>query len=118
MVPPSQPSWSPVDTVILRNNYYVDRKGDTFRVSSTNERGGGFAQEVEGAVLRYLSRECEGQTLTVEEAEEFLARSGLDLPYSYGHKLHFFAQTVLVALVASGQASHAKSGRRFVYHLA
>ena len=77
-----------------------------------------FGQEVEGAVIRHLAKELEGQTVTVEEAEEVLRNSGLELPYQFGYKLHYYAQNVLVVLIASGQASHTKVGRRFEYHLA
>lgn len=114
--PPS--SWRLVGSVRLRREYHVDRAADMYRIRSVTPRDAEFGQAVEGKVLRYLAKALEGQTVTVEEAKKVLVKSGLRLPYHYGYKLHFFTQNVLVVLVASGQASHCKSGRGFEYHIA
>jgi hypothetical protein len=110
--------WQPIGIVTLRNEYHVDRSADTYRIRNFTKRSAEFGQSVEGCVLRYMAKTLEGQTVTVEDAEEVLRKSGLQLPYGYGYKLHFYAQNVLVALVASGQASHSKTGNRFEYHIA
>ena len=107
-----------IGIVRLRNEYHVDRKADTFRVWSGNKRGAGFGQTVEGKLVRYLANALQGQTVTVPEAESALVKSGLPLPYKYGHKLNFFAQTVLVVLVATRTASHRRVGRGFEYDIA
>ena len=111
-------SWLPIGTVRLRNEYHVDRRADVYRIRSFTARDAQFGQDVDGKVLRYLASALSGQTVTVEDTEKELTHSGLKLPYQYGYKLHFFAQEVLVALVASGQASHKRVGRRFEYYIA
>jgi hypothetical protein len=114
----AQNVWRPIGVVTLRNRYYVERSADTYRIRSITPRKAEFGQAIEGVIIRYLAKTLEGQTVTVEEAEKALVESGLKLPYHYGYKLHFFAQSTLVALVASGQASRTKVGRRFEYYIA
>ena len=105
-------------TVTLRNTYHVNREADTYRVWSDNKRGADFGQKVEGKVVRCLANALQGQTVTVPEAESALLKSGIKLPYTYGYKLHFFAQDALVVLVATGNASHRRVGRGFEYDIA
>ena len=107
-----------IAVVTLRNDYHVEREADTFRVCSATKRGAGFSQTIEGQIVRYLASALHGQTVTVPEAENALLKSGIKLPYSYGYKLRFFAQTVLIVLVASGNASHRRVGRGFDYDIA
>ena len=115
---PQATVWLPIGTVTLRKEYYVERCKDVFRVRSDTPERAEFGQEVEGSVMRYVAKALEGQTVTVDEAQEVLRNSELQLPYQYGHKQRYYAQNVLVALVADGKASHTKVGRRFEYHLA
>jgi hypothetical protein len=107
-----------IGVVKLRRIYHVDRKADTFHIWSATERGADFGQAVEGKIVRYLAKTLQGQTVTVPEAASALLKSEIGLPYEYGHKLRFFAQNVLVVLVASKQASHRKVGNKFEYDLA
>lgn len=109
--------WLPVGTVKLRNEYHVERRADAFRVRSVTDRQAEYGQSVKAEIVRYLGKTLRGQSVTVDEAEKVLLRSGLGLPYHYGYKLHFLAQQALVVLVASGRASHSKIGRGFEYHL-
>jgi len=108
----------PIGVVTLRNKYQVHREADTFRVWSATARGADFGQIVRGEIVRHLAKALQGQTVTVPEAERALLNSGIPLPYNYGYKLHFFAQNVLIALVATGNASHRRVGRRFEYDIA
>lgn len=102
----------------LRRTYHVDREADTFHIWSVSERGADFGQTVEGKIVRYLADALQGQTVTVSEAESALLKSRIRLPYKYGYKRHFFAQSVLVVLVATGSASHRRVGRGFEYDIA
>jgi|SRR5581483_4084571 len=113
-----KPQQGPIGIVTLRNEYYVNCEADTYRVWSGNERGADFGQTVEGKIVRYLADALQGQTVTVPEAESALVKSGLRLPYKYGYKRHFFAQSALIALVATGNASHRRVGRGFEYDIA
>lgn len=114
--PPSP--WRVIGTVRLRKERKVERSADTYRVTSITPRKAEFAQSIDGEVVRHLAATLAGKTVTVEDAEKELRTSGLRLPYQYGYKLHFFAQDILIILVASGQASQTKVGRRFEYHIA
>ncbi len=111
-------AWHSVGVVTLRSQYHVERSADRYRIRSVTPRDAEFGQAVEGKVVRYLAKALEGQTVTVEQAISALLKSGLRLPYQYGHKLRYFTQDALVALVASGQASHTRVGRRFEYIIA
>ena len=118
-MPPKSPgSWSRVGTLTLRRQYIVERNADVYRVSSATPRQAEFGQLIEGSVVRYLAKALSGQAVWVEDADKALRKSGLKLPYQYGHKLHFFAQSALVVLVASGQASHRSVGARIEYDIA
>ena len=90
----------------------------SYRVTSITPQKAEFGQSIDGKIVRHLATALAGQTVTVEDAEKELRNSGLRLPYQYGYKLHFFAQDTLIVLIASGQASQSKVGRRFEYHIA
>lgn len=118
-MPPKVSSlWSPIGTVTLRKQRFVERNADVYRVRSITSRHAEFGQSIDGKIVRHLALALSGETVTVEGAEKELRRSGLSMPYQYGHKLHFFAQDVLIVLVASGQASHRAVGQRFEYDIA
>jgi hypothetical protein len=118
-MPPKTPgNWSRIGTVKLRRQYLVERNADVYRVSSATPRQAEFGQLIDGPVVRYLAKALSGQTAWVEDADKALRKSGLKLPYQYGYKLRFFAQSALVVLVASGQASHRPAGARFEYDIA
>ena len=114
--PPSP--WLVIGTVRLRKERKVERSADTYRVTSITPQKAEFGQSIDGKIVRHLAKALAGQTVTVEDAEKELRNSGLRLPYQYGYKLHFFAQDILIVLIASGQASQSKVGRRFEYHIA
>jgi hypothetical protein len=65
-------------------------------------------------VSDFCAEEFSGQEVTVEEAKKLLHRHAqrLDLPYTYGDKLHFYAQKVLIVLVVSGRATKRKEGNQ------
>jgi hypothetical protein len=118
-MPPKTPgNWSRIGTVKLRREYLVERSADVYRVSSATPRKAEFGQLIDGSVVRHLAKALSGQTVWVEDVDKALRKSGLKLPYQYGFKLHFFAQSALVTLVASGQASHRHVGARIEYDIA
>lgn len=67
--------------------------------------------------MNHFRKLTRGQTVTVDDAMHELRRLPVQLPYQYGYKLRFFAQNVLVILVALGNASHNKVGHRFEYDI-
>lgn len=103
--------------VALRNEYAVYECSDHYEVEATQAHGTRYIDEVPNEAVELLKAELKGRSVTVEEAADALelAAEHLSLPYAYGHKLKFYAQTVLVVLVALTVASHEKAGRRFLY---
>jgi len=110
-------SWRDIGRVRLRNTYCVECSANNFRVSSTSPKGAGYSQLVPEPVVTHFRKIACGQTVTVDEAMRALARSSLQLPYQYGYKLRFFAQNVLVVLVALGKACQTRVGHRFEYDI-
>ena len=106
-----------VGNVRLRNTYRVESSPGEFRVSSLNSRGAEYGQLISTQIVDHLRNAARGQTISVDEAMRELVRSMLALPYRTGYKLRFFAQAVLVALVALGVATHTKVGHRFEYDI-
>ena len=67
--------------------------------------------------VSYLCRRLQGQRVTAEQAGkaiEAVARR-FELPSTYGDKLRYSGQYVLIAAVVLGQASVFKEGRTYVY---
>jgi hypothetical protein len=109
-----------VGKVVLRNPYRVllDSVGD-YEVSYKDPRGCEYSQDVAAKVVRYVQKKCRGKTVAVAEAQTLLegAPKGLPVPYAYGFKLRYYAQAVLVVLVATRQARYKKCGQRFEYEI-
>lgn len=108
-----------VGEVQLRNHYRIYDEGFQYLVEGENDHGQTHGQYVSVGVVEYLHRALAGQLVRVEDAEGVLgpvARQ-LVLPYTYGHKLHFYAQDVLIVLVALNRARVSKEGRRYLYRL-
>lgn len=105
-------------TVTLRNPYRVglNSNGD-YKVTSKSSRGAGYSQEVAATVVDYVYKQCRGRTVTVADAKDLLEHAPKTLrgPFDYGYKLQFYAQDVLLVLVAIGRASYLKCGSRFEY---
>lgn len=105
--------------VQLRNQRVVYRSHDGFTVVQIDRHGTEHAQFIPESVVEYLAERLRGDDVSVEDAFDLLqpVASQLDLPYTHSHKLHYYAQEALVALVAAGRASLEKRGRRFVYRM-
>ena len=105
-----------VGEIILRSAYRIlaDSEGN-YRVTHQDCHGAEYCQAVAVKVARYVQRKCQGETVTVAEARSVLesAPKELEVPYDYGYKLGFYAQSVLLVLVATRQAEYSKIGQRF-----
>jgi hypothetical protein len=101
-----------IGSVMLRNEYTVYECLDCYEVESANRHGQRFTQEVQFQVVEFMRVRLAGLNVTSDEAAAALelAAKELSLPYAYGHKLKFYAQAVLIVLVALARASHKKVG--------
>ena len=102
----------------LRDDYEVLARDDGSYVVAAIDRNGTRHEDRVGAqVADWLRERLRGRTLDKDEAAEILApvAERLALPFTYGRKLGFHAQKVLLVLVARGEAGFEKNGRRFIY---
>lgn len=103
--------------VTLRNPRRVFADGATFVVESEDRRGAVYRTRVPTSVVAALHTIVGGQEVSAAEAADLLepvARE-LGIPYTYGHKLRFYAQDVLIVLIARGDATLRKLGREYRY---
>lgn len=106
-----------LDEIELRNTHRVFRDGGDYLVEQEDRRGQLHATKVSQQTLDYLYEALKGETVNAAEAADVLegVSSRLALPYTYGHKLQFYAQSVLLVIVALGNAYVEKEGRGYVY---
>lgn len=106
-----------VAEVTLRKPYEVYRVGNEYHVERNVRPGTTYVTKVPKSHVERLAKLLTGRTTSTDEAANAV-RSSMprnDLPYSYGYKLRFYAQAVLIVLVALGMARKEKAGRRFLY---
>jgi hypothetical protein len=103
----------------LRNERHIYRDGSRYYVEQVDGKGQLHTDIVSQQAIEYVLNELSGRYITVEDAAEILAPAArrLALPYSYGHKLNFYAQSVLLVLAVLGHAEIEKAGRRYHYQL-
>jgi hypothetical protein len=106
-----------IDTIKLRNKREVYELADGYRVDHVDAHGTKHQRRIPDQVANFCAEEFSGRELTVEEAKKLLQPHAqhLDLPYTYGYKLKFYAQKVLIVLVASGRVTMRKKGNRYLY---
>jgi hypothetical protein len=104
-------------TVELRNSYAVYEEGGAYTVVGENPRGQRYECRVLPEAVSYLCRRLKGQRVTAEQAGKTIepVAERFELPYTYGDKLRYSGQYVLIAAVALGQASVVKDGRAYMY---
>ncbi len=105
--------------VDLRNSYRVYESGDSYVVVGENARGQRYEAEVPREAVSYLCERMAGRRVTAEQAGKALkpVAERFKLPYTYGDKMRYSGQHVLVAAVALGQATVEKEGRSYVYSI-
>jgi hypothetical protein len=104
------------DVRLARRTYKVFRSADGFLVRSLKPGATTFEEEIPAAVVEWLREHLEGRRVDKDEAAELLKSRGASLSIPYrGYKLSFYAQTVLVILVASERAVLEQDGRRYLY---
>jgi hypothetical protein len=111
---------SPLVVIDLRNTYRVYREpSGAYVVESEAGHGALHAQRVSAGASDWLGRRLAGGIVTRQEAAEILepVADELGLPYSYGHKLGYYAQDILLTLVAEERATIEKVGRGYNYRV-
>ncbi len=106
-----------VGRVDLRNTYSVFKQRGQYLVVGENRRGQRYECQVPPEAISYLCERTKGRRITAEQAGTILkpVAERFGLPYTYGDKLRYSGQHVLIAAVALGQVSVAKEGRSYVY---
>ncbi|MEG4803135.1 hypothetical protein QUB63_25000 [Microcoleus sp. ARI1-B5] len=111
-----------IGQVELRNHRRIYYQEDYYRVEQVNPRKEQktYSDDIPDKVVEYLYNQLKGRKVTPEDASTVLkpVANNLNLPYTYGHKLDFYAQEVLVVLVALSKASLTKEGRAYFYTIA
>ena len=103
----------------LRNAYRIYEEGNGYVVESEDKHGRVYQERVTNETATYLQDSCRGRVVTCEEAASCLERAAasLRLAYTYGYKLQFYTQNVLLVLVARGDAHAEKVGRAYHYEV-
>lgn len=106
-----------VGQVNLRNTYRVYTNGSAYFVVGENPRGQSYESKISRDAVTYLKDRLRGRRVDAEQAAKILApkAEGFKLPYTYGDKLRYSAQHVLIVLVALGDATVVKEGRSYMY---
>lgn len=108
-----------VGRVDLRNVYTVFKERGGYLVVGENRRGQRYECQVLPEAVSYLCDRTRGRRVSAEQAGTVLkpVAERFGLPYTYGDKLRYSGQHVLIAAVALGQATVAKEGRSYLYSI-
>lgn len=106
-----------IGRVVLRNEYIVTESEGGWTVTSCDGKGRRFSQTVPLRIVSQAEATLRGEEWTVDRATDRLRSVAErdDWPFTYGHKLRYFVQTILVVLVALGRADPERNGRAFHY---
>ena len=111
-----------IGEVELRNSRRVYYQEDSYRVEqiNPNREQVTYSDDIPDKAVEYLYNQLKGCKVTPKDASTVLqaVAKNFNLPYNYGHKLDYYAQEVLVVLVALGKVSLSKDGRRYFYTIA
>lgn len=105
--------------VELRNLYRIYDDGDSYAVVNEDRRGRRYEYEVSQEAVTYLQDRLRGQRVDAAGAARVLGpkAESLKLPCTYGDKLRYSAQHVLLVLVALGKATVVKESRSYIYSI-
>ncbi|PSB13228.1 hypothetical protein C7B69_20585 [filamentous cyanobacterium Phorm 46] len=105
-----------IGQVELRNSRRVYYQEDAYRVEQISSKET-YCCDIPDKAVEYLYNELKGRQVRPKDASTVLApvAKNFNLPYNYGHKLDYYAQEVLVVLVALGKASLSKEGLCYFY---
>ena len=103
--------------VQLRNEYSIFELTAGYEVYHRDRRGQTFSQIIPSNIVESAHAELAGNDWRVKDAADRLhvIASDQDWPFSFGYKLQFFVQAILVVLVAVGRAEYEGEERGFLY---
>jgi hypothetical protein len=104
----------------LRRLHRVYRDGrNGFFVEIEDGHGATHTNHVSAEASDWLGRRLAGSTTTRKEAAGLLepVADELGLPFQYGYKLDYYAQDILLTLVAEGRATVERAGRGYEYRV-
>jgi len=111
-----------IGQVELRNSRRVYYLEDFYRVEQVNPNREqvNYSYDIPDKVVEYLYNQLKGRKVTKKDAFTVLnpVAKQLNLPFTNGYKLDYYAQEALVVLVALGKASLSKEGRAYFYTIA
>ncbi|MEG4319879.1 MULTISPECIES: hypothetical protein [unclassified Microcoleus] len=111
-----------IGQVELRNSRRVYYLEDFYRVEQVNPNREQvtYSYDIPDKAVEYLYNQLKGRKVRTKDASTVLkpVANELNLPYSDSHQLDYYAQEVLVVLVALGKASLSKEGRGYFYTIA
>ena len=104
-------------TLELRNRRKIYRDGSNFLIKHEDSKGQMHSRSIPSFVVDYLFIQLKGKRVIRDDAQEILEPKAAEfnLPYHYGHQLGYYAQDVLLMLVALDKATMTKEGRRYLY---
>ena len=106
-----------IKTIEMRNRRDIYKEGDEFLILQTDKKGREYKSSIPSFVVDYLFAQLKGKRIIREDAQEILETKAAEfnLPYHYGHQLGYYAQDVLLVLVALDKATITREGRRYIY---
>ena len=100
----------------LKNDYTIYRTKEGYK-SVSKKKTQEYVQHIPDEVYESAKIQLSGREWSVGEAAERLeviAKSD-NWPFYYGHKLKFFSQAILLAIVANGEGDFDKESHSFIY---
>ncbi len=108
-----------VGQVELRNRRCVYYQDNSYRVEQVNPNREQvtYSYDIPDTAVEYLYNELKGCKVTKTDAARVLQRVAisLELPFTHGWKLDYYAQEALIVLVALGKARLSQEYRSYFY---
>jgi hypothetical protein len=103
-------------TVRLRNQYLIYQDAHNYRVDQVNRGGQTSSVIIPQRVVDYLYQALAGSRVDTQQAELALQSiPEVDLPQPGNYRLKFYAQDVLLVLVALKKATCMDVNHKFIY---
>lgn len=107
-----------IKEVNLRNCHRVYQDNHDYQVEQISNKVS-YSYSISRQVVDYLFNQLQGSQVDVKEAVNILkpVANKLNLPFTYGYKLEYYTQEILVVLVAINKASVEKEGKKYLYYI-